>query len=80
MNLDAGKAITAGMRADRHRDFENACWGRWGISNINIIKAWLWWGWSITGSKSDLGFPGYEFGDFPRTYRPYHSSNKWVNQ
>jgi hypothetical protein len=80
--VNVGEAITAGMRADRHRDFEGACWGKWGTGNIDYVKAWLWWGWSLMGmgGRNHLGFPGYEMGAPYRTPLPYISHNRWVRQ
>ena len=62
--MNVGQAITAGMRADRARDFIAALYGpaAWGdLSDRYRLQAWLWWGWGITPGTS-LGFPGYELG------------------
>ena len=100
MNLfkrnDAGKAITAAMRAERERDFEAACNGAWGYDNINRLRAWLWWGWSLMGlsGKNYLCYPGLDFrvptGPFKELIetcwatgvlsKQYYSDNRWVNQ
>lgn len=45
--MNVGKAITAGMRADRERDINRACWGHWGVEHMYRMQAWYWWGWSL---------------------------------
>ena len=59
--MNVGRAITDGMRADRARDLENACWGAWGWKHVNRLKAWCWWGWNLNGNGG-LGYPGAEHG------------------
>lgn len=74
--MNSGQAITAGMRAQRDRDFLDALAWKWGgtINTRDGLQAWLWWGWSLMGNGG-LGYPGYEFG-MVKDHRVYRSSNR----
>jgi len=59
--VNVGWAITEGMRADRLLDLNRACSGGWGWSVVYVMRAWCWWGWSVSG-VGGLGYPGVAFG------------------
>lgn len=54
--MNVGRAITAGMYAERVRDLERFARE---IEWRYVVHAYAWWGWDISG-RGGLGRPGVE--------------------